>query len=46
MALGAGPSPLLPNVPLMRDLLPGFEVSVWYGVAAPAGMDGALGGTA
>jgi tripartite-type tricarboxylate transporter receptor subunit TctC len=42
VALGAGPTPLLPGVPLMRDTLPGFEVAVWYGLAAPAGMDGAL----
>lgn len=42
VALGSGPSPLLPGVPLMRDTLPGFDVAVWYGLAAPAGMDGAL----
>jgi len=42
VALGAGPSPLLPGVPLMRDTLPGFEVAIWYGLAAPAGMDAAL----
>ncbi|HWL79420.1 MAG TPA: tripartite tricarboxylate transporter substrate-binding protein [Roseomonas sp.] len=42
VALGAGPSKLLPDVPLMRDTIPGFEVAVWYGLAAPAGMEGAL----
>lgn len=42
VALGSGPSPLVPGVPLMRDILPGFDVGVWYGVAAPAGMDLAL----
>ncbi|MCQ4159459.1 tripartite tricarboxylate transporter substrate binding protein [Roseomonas sp. GC11] len=42
VALGAGPSPLLPETPLMRDTLPGFEVSIWYGLAAPAGMEPGL----
>lgn len=42
VALGGGPSPLLPGTPLMRETLPGFDVAVWYGLAAPAGMDGAL----
>ena len=42
VALGAGPSPLLPGIPLMRDTIPGFEVAVWYGLAAPAGMNAAL----
>lgn len=42
VAMGSGPSPILPGVPLMRDILPGFDVAIWYGVAAPAGMDGTL----
>ncbi|WP_241749026.1 Bug family tripartite tricarboxylate transporter substrate binding protein [Teichococcus aerophilus] len=42
VALGAGPSPLLPDVPLMHDTIPGFDVAIWYGLAAPAGMDPAL----
>lgn len=42
VALGAGPSPILPNTPLMRDFIPNFDVAIWYGVAAPAGMNGAL----
>ncbi|MEW6255788.1 MAG: tripartite tricarboxylate transporter substrate-binding protein [Pseudomonadota bacterium] len=42
VALGSGPSPILPDTPLMRDFLPGFEAAVWYGVAAPAGMNGPL----
>lgn len=42
VALGAGPSPLLPGTPLIRDTLPGFDVAIWYGLAAPAGMDPAL----
>jgi tripartite-type tricarboxylate transporter receptor subunit TctC len=28
-------SELLPDVPTMRDFLPGFEASVWWGVGAP-----------
>jgi tripartite-type tricarboxylate transporter receptor subunit TctC len=42
VALGAGPSALLPNMPLMHDTIPGFDVAVWYGLAAPAGMEPAL----
>jgi len=42
VALGSGPSPLMPDLPLMRDIIPGFEVAVWYGVASPAGMDSGL----
>lgn len=42
VALGAGPTPMLPNTPLMHDTIPGFDVAIWYGLAAPAGMDDAL----
>ncbi|MCI0755308.1 Bug family tripartite tricarboxylate transporter substrate binding protein [Teichococcus vastitatis] len=42
VALGAGPSPILPQSPLMRDTLPGFDVAIWYGLAAPPGMEDAL----
>jgi tripartite-type tricarboxylate transporter receptor subunit TctC len=31
-------SELLPNVPMVGEALPGYEVAVWYGVWAPAGM--------
>ncbi|WP_084698037.1 Bug family tripartite tricarboxylate transporter substrate binding protein [Muricoccus aerilatus] len=33
-----GGSPALPGVPPVSDTLPGFDIAVWYGVAAPAGM--------
>jgi len=29
-------SDVLPDVPAMREVLPGYEASVWYGVAAPS----------
>jgi tripartite-type tricarboxylate transporter receptor subunit TctC len=29
-------SDVLPHVPAMREVLPGYEASVWYGVAAPS----------
>ncbi|HVL75203.1 MAG TPA: tripartite tricarboxylate transporter substrate binding protein [Noviherbaspirillum sp.] len=36
-------SPLLPDVPTVAELgYPGFEVSVWYGFAAPAGTPPAI----
>lgn len=44
-AIGIGTSagtPLLPGVPAISTVLPGFEVAVWHGVVAPAGMDPAL----
>jgi tripartite-type tricarboxylate transporter receptor subunit TctC len=28
---------LLPDVPVVADVLPGFEASAWYGVGAPKG---------
>jgi tripartite-type tricarboxylate transporter receptor subunit TctC len=31
-------SQLLPNVPMVGEAVPGYEVAVWYGVWAPAGM--------
>ena len=31
------PSPLLPGAAPIGDSLPGFEVSVWFGILAPAG---------
>lgn len=43
IAIGsAGGTPLLPGVPAMSSVLPGFEVAVWHGIVAPAGMDPAL----
>ena len=35
-------SQLLPNLPMVAETLPGYEVAVWYGVWAPAGMPGDL----
>jgi len=31
-------SPLLPDVPTVAETLPGYEMSVWYGLFGPAGM--------
>jgi tripartite-type tricarboxylate transporter receptor subunit TctC len=31
-------SPLLPDVPLVGETLPGYEMTVWYGAFGPAGM--------
>jgi tripartite-type tricarboxylate transporter receptor subunit TctC len=31
-------SQLLPNVPMVAETVPGYEIAVWYGVWAPAGM--------
>src|SRR5688572_1323274 len=31
-------SQLLPNLPRVGETLPGYEIAVWYGVWAPAGM--------
>ena len=30
-------APTLPDVPTMAETLPGYEASVWYGIAAPKG---------
>jgi len=34
---GPTPSPLLPEVPTVASVLPGFEASIWLGLMAPAG---------
>ena len=31
-------SPLLPDVPLVGETLPGYEMTVWYGAFGPAGL--------
>jgi len=33
---GAKRDPLLPELPPVADVLPGFEITLWWGVAAPA----------
>lgn len=33
---GKKPSPMVPGVPVIGDLLPGYETSSWGGIAAPA----------
>ncbi len=30
-------APVLPDIPALAETLPGFDVAVWYGLAAPAG---------
>ena len=38
LALSGGQrDPLLPGVPVMSEVLPGFEFQVWQGIVAPAG---------
>ena len=32
------PSKLVPGVPALADTIPGFEVEIWWGIFAPAGM--------
>ena len=32
-----GRAEILPNTPTIAETLPGFEVTVWYGILAPAG---------
>jgi tripartite-type tricarboxylate transporter receptor subunit TctC len=41
---GASMRPMrqLPDVPPAGQTIPGFDVSVWHGIAGPAGMDAAL----
>jgi tripartite-type tricarboxylate transporter receptor subunit TctC len=34
---GAKRSPLLPDVPPLKDAVPGYEVTTWYSFVAPAG---------
>jgi tripartite-type tricarboxylate transporter receptor subunit TctC len=36
------PMPQLPDTPPVGKTIPGFDVSVWHGIAGPAGMDPAL----
>jgi len=36
--LSAHPHPMMPNVPLMRDVLPAYDNDYWYGISGPAGM--------
>jgi tripartite-type tricarboxylate transporter receptor subunit TctC len=31
-------SPFLPQVPIVAETLPGYEMAVWYGAFGPAGM--------
>ena len=38
----AKPSPLMPNVPPLASLYPGFEATNWYGIFAPAGTPAAI----
>ena len=35
-------SPRLPEVPTISETVPGFELMVWYGVCAPAGVSKAI----
>ncbi len=37
-----GGTPLLPDVPAVSTVLPGFETAVWHGILAPAGMEPGL----
>jgi len=34
-----GGTPLLPGIPAMETVLPGFNVAVWHGILAPAGIE-------
>lgn len=38
----AGRSPMTPNVPAMSEAIPGFQVSAWNGMVAPAGTPAAV----
>ena len=38
----ARPMPQLPDIPPASRTIPGFDVTVWHGLAGPAGMDDAL----
>jgi tripartite-type tricarboxylate transporter receptor subunit TctC len=37
-----GGTPLLPGIPAVSTVLPGFEVAVWHGIVGPAGMEPGL----
>ncbi|WP_160123701.1 Bug family tripartite tricarboxylate transporter substrate binding protein [Rhodovarius lipocyclicus] len=37
-----GGTPILPGVPAVDTVLPGFNCAVWHGILAPAGLDPAL----
>ncbi len=39
---GARRSPLLPDVPAVAELVPGYAASTWFGVFAPAGTPAAI----
>ena len=34
--------PTLPDVPAIAEMVPGYEASVWYGIAAPRGTSPAI----
>jgi tripartite-type tricarboxylate transporter receptor subunit TctC len=36
--------PMLPDVPAVREVLPGYEASGWYGIGAPKGTPGEIVG--
>ena len=38
MLATTGPKRSMPNLPAMNELLPGYEVTQWYGLLAPAGV--------
>src|SRR6266481_2864152 len=40
--LGAARSPLLPEVPTVAETLPGYELTNWFGLVAPAAVPGAI----
>jgi tripartite-type tricarboxylate transporter receptor subunit TctC len=43
LALGGGRrNPLLPGVPVLSEVLPGFDYQVWQGMVAPAGTPAAV----
>lgn len=43
LALGGGArNPLFPNVPVMAEIVPGFDYQVWQGMVAPAGTPAAI----
>jgi tripartite-type tricarboxylate transporter receptor subunit TctC len=35
-------APVLPELPVVADFLPGYEASAWYGLAAPKGTPDAI----